>query len=142
MATLAEAGTDDATALLTTAIARSLTDDIEILVQVTDAESVPKAFGAGADYALSEQRTTARLLAAGAHGDRALHPIGGLRFARVDGNRFAGQRLGGADTRSEPGWVHVGVERDGSFRTDDAVEIAPTDTVVVAGTDEQLRDFE
>jgi Trk K+ transport system NAD-binding subunit len=54
---------DDATALLATALARSLADEIEVLVRVTAAEKVRIAFEAGADYALSVQRPTARLLA-------------------------------------------------------------------------------
>jgi len=152
-ATLAEAGIDEATALLVTvdddetallitAIGRALTDDIEIFVRVTDAESVPKAFDAGADYALSEQRVSARLLTADISGEDALHPIGGVRFARIEDREFGGRRLGSLADRSDRGWVAVGVERDGVLETDDATEIAPGDTIVVAGTDERLRDLE
>lgn len=152
-ATLTEAGIDDATALivtvdddetalLATAIGRSLTEEIEIFVRVTDVESVPKAFDAGADYALSEQRTTARVLTAEARGDSVLHAIGGVRFVRIEDGRFDGRRLGNVIDRSEQGLVGVGVERDGTFHTDDDTEIGSDDTIVVAGTDERLRKLE
>ncbi|MFC6836696.1 NAD-binding protein [Halomarina ordinaria] len=152
-ATLREAGLEDATALvvaldddddalLTTAIGRSLTDDIEILVRVSDAENVPKAFDAGADYALSEQRTTARTLATEVHRESVVHPVGQVRFIRVDGENFADESLADADDRSGSGRVLVGVERNGALHTDETTTIRLDDTVVVAGTDEMLHDFE
>ena len=153
IATLTEAGIadatalvitvdDDETALLATAVGRALSDDIEILVRVTDAENVPKASDAGADYALSEQRTTARMLTTEIRGGEALHPTGYVQFARIEGARFAGGTLGRANGRSGHGWVGVGVERNGAFHTDDTTEIAPDDTLIVAGTDDRIRDLE
>lgn len=132
---------DDAT-LLTTAVARSLADDIEILARVTDAESVPKTFGAGADYALSEQRTTARMLAADAFGESVINPVSQIRIVRSHAAPFVGQTLNSTERDSERGWVLLGVERNGAFRTDDAVEIATDDSVVIAGTDAAIQDFE
>ena len=151
IATLTEAGIadatalvitvdDDETALLATAVGRALSDGIEILVRVTDAENVPKASDAGADYALSEQRTTARMLTTEIRGGEALHPTGYVQFARIEGARFAGGTLGRANGRSGHGWV--GVERNGASHTDDTTEIAPDDTLIVAGTDDRIRDLE
>lgn len=133
---------DDETALLATAVGRVLSDGIEILVRVTDAENVPKASDAGADYALSEQRTTARMLTTEIRGGEALHPTGYVQFARIEGARFAGGTLGRANGRSGHGWVGVGVERNGASHTDDTTEIAPDDTLIVAGTDDRIRDLE
>jgi Trk K+ transport system NAD-binding subunit len=132
---------DDDTALLISAIARSVTDDIEILARVTDDESVPKAFDAGADYALSEQRTTARMIAGEISRDTILHPVGQIRFVEVDGESFSRSSLEAIEQPLGHGLVAVGVQRDGAFITDDGVETGPTDTVVVAGTDERLRDL-
>ncbi|WP_273836823.1 NAD-binding protein [Halococcus sp. PRR34] len=132
---------DDA-ALLATAVARSLTDTIEILVRVTDAESVPKAFGAGADYALSEQRTTARTLAADVFGESVINPVGQIRIIRTPATPFVGRTLSSSEEDSDRGWVLLGVERNGTFRTDDSVEVGNEDSVVVAGTDAAIQNFE
>jgi Trk K+ transport system NAD-binding subunit len=119
-----------------------MTDQLELLVRVTDDESVPKAFDAGADYALSEQRTTARTLATDVHRDAVLHPVGHVRFLQVDADRFEEGTLGEASERSERGSVLVGVQRNGRFHTDPATDIRDDDVVVVAGVDEELREFE
>lgn len=130
---------DDETALLATAVGRSMAEEIDILVRVTNAEDVAKAFDAGADYVLSERRTIARLLAAEAHREPVVHPIGQIRFARVESDEFVGQDLGEIQRNANQEWVGVGLERDGEFLTDDTVRIADGDTLVVAGTDERLR---
>ncbi|RJT00350.1 TrkA family potassium uptake protein [Halococcus sp. IIIV-5B] len=130
---------DDETALLATAVGRSMANEIDILVRVTNAEDVAKAFDAGADYVLSERRTIARLLAAEAHREPVVHPIGQIRFARVESDEFVGQDLGEIQRNANQEWVGVGLERDGEFLADDTVRIADGDTLVVAGTDERLR---
>jgi Trk K+ transport system NAD-binding subunit len=132
---------DDDTALLTAAIARSMTDDIEILNRVADDESVPKAFDAGADYALSEQRTAARMIAGELSQDAILHPVGQIRFVEIDGEPFSRSSLDAVERNFEWGLVVVGLVRDGTFHTDGGVEIGTDDTVVVAGVDERLRDL-
>nr|WP_309138874.1 NAD-binding protein [Haloterrigena gelatinilytica] len=133
---------DDATALLAIALARSLTDDLEILARVSDDGNVATAFGAGADYVLSIQQTTARLLAREVHGEDVVSPIGQLRLVRTDAAPFAGRTLEAANEEAADEWVIVGVERDGAFRTDATTPIEAADTVVVAGTDETIRTFE
>jgi voltage-gated potassium channel Kch len=60
--------TDDSTALMTVAMARSLAADVEILVRITDTDKTSAAVRAGADYTLSVQRVCARLVAAEVHG--------------------------------------------------------------------------
>ncbi len=133
---------DDDTALLIAAMVRSVTDDVEILARVTDDESVPKAFDAGADYALSEQRTTARLIASELSRDTILSPVGQIRFVEISGDSFSQSRLGAIERTLERGLVAVGVQHNGAFYTDSGTEFGPTDTVVVAGTDERLRELE
>ena len=133
---------EDSTALLAVAIARSLSEDLEILVRVDDTEKSPTAFDAGADYVLSTQRVSARLLAREIRGEDVLTPVSQLRVVRVSGERFAGQSLGQTDERTRRGYVFVGVERDGAFVADDDAQIEPDDRLVVAGTDETIREFE
>jgi Trk K+ transport system NAD-binding subunit len=133
---------DDATALLAVALARSLADELEILARVTDADKATTAFAAGADYALSVQRTTARLLARETHGEDVLSPVGQLRLVRTAADRFAGRTLDEIPGGAETGWVAVGVERDGAFHTDRGTRVEAGDALLVAGTDETIREFE
>ncbi|NEU55684.1 TrkA family potassium uptake protein [Halorussus sp. MSC15.2] len=133
---------DDSTAMLAVAIARTLTDDIEILVRVDGTAKSPTAFDAGADYVLSTQRVSARLLARELRGEDVLTPFEQLRIVRTDAAAFVGQTLGDVSTETEAGYVFVGVERDGTFVTDASTEIATDDRLVVAGTDATIREFE
>lgn len=133
---------DDATTLLTIALARSLTDEIEILARVTDTERVRSAFSAGADYVLSIQRATARLLAREVYGEDIVSPVSQIRLIRSDAAPFAGQTLQEANESPKKGWVVVGVERDGAFQSDETAQISEADTVWVAGTDTTIQEFE
>jgi len=133
---------DDASALLATALARSLADDIEILARVIDTDKVRTAFSAGADYVLSIQRVTARLLAREVYGEDVVSPVSQIRLVRADGARFAGQSIAEANRGAGTGWVVVGVERDGAFRTAGTTRIGGGDDVLVAGTDGMIRAFE
>jgi Trk K+ transport system NAD-binding subunit len=132
---------DDATALLTVAMARSLSDDVEILVRVTDTEKATAAFRAGADYVLSVQRVSARLVAAEVHGERVMDPVSQIRLVRADASPFAGQTVA---TASDPqkGWTVVGVVHDGAVSTNQAAAIEAGDEVFVAGSDRAIRGFE
>ena len=126
--------------------ARSLSSGIEIVVRVTDAESVRKAFDAGADYVLSERRVIARTVPAEIDGKTTPSTTGPLRFVRAGGEAFAGRTLadgdGDRDRSADRDWLLVGVERDGRFRTDEGAEIEADDAVLVAGTNEGLERFE
>jgi hypothetical protein len=73
--------------------------------------------------------------------DTVLNPVGQIRFVEIDGNSFSRSSLEAVGRTREHGLVAVGVQRNGTFHTDDDVEIDPTDTVVVAGTDERLREL-
>jgi Trk K+ transport system NAD-binding subunit len=133
---------DDATALLTVAMARALSDDVEILARVTDAEKASAAFRAGADYVLSIQRTCARLVAAEVHGERVLDPVSQIRLVRADAAAFAGQSLTDLRRGADRGWTVVGIVRDGAVHTDERATVEADDDVFVAGSDEAIREFE
>jgi voltage-gated potassium channel len=132
---------DDATALLTVAMARSLSADIEILARVTDAEKTSAAFRAGADYVLSVQRVSARLVASEVHGERVMDPIGQIRLVRAASGPFEGQTVTAASA-PEHGWTVVGVVRDGEVSTDESTTIRAGEEVFVAGSDRAIRHFE
>ncbi|WP_224449046.1 potassium channel family protein [Haloprofundus salilacus] len=133
---------DDADALLTTAMARSLAPGVEILVRVTDTEKTAPAFRAGADYVLSIQQLCARLVAAEVHGERVMDPVGQIRLVRADASAFAGEALGDARRNADREWTVVGVARGGIVRTDEETVIESGDEMFVAGSDEAIQEFE
>ncbi|MGQ4554888.1 NAD-binding protein [Halobellus sp. GM3] len=133
---------DDSIALLTVAIARSLSADVEILTRVTDAAKARAAFRAGADYVLSTQRVSARLVAAEVYGERVMDPISQIRLVRADAGPFAGEVLADARRNTERGWTVVGVSRDGTVLTDERTRIEVGDEMFVAGSDEAIQAFE
>jgi Trk K+ transport system NAD-binding subunit len=133
---------DDATALLTVAMARALSDGVEVLARVTDAEKASPAFRAGADYVLSVQRVCARLVAAEVHGERVIDPVGQIRLVRAASAPFAGQSLADIRRQRDRGWTVVGALRDGDVLTDAATTVEVGDEVFVAGSDEAIAEFE
>jgi voltage-gated potassium channel len=132
---------DDATALLTVAMARSLAEDLEILARVTEAEKTAAAFRAGADYVLSVQRLCSRLVAGEVYGERVMEPASQIRLVRTTAEQWVGRTVG--DVRLDDlEYTVVGVLRDGSVRTDETTEITPDDEVFIAGSDEAIQAFE
>lgn len=133
---------DDATTLLTVAMARSLAPDVEILVRVVDTEKASAAFRAGADYVLSVQRVCARLVAAEVHGERVMDPVNQIRLVRAKATPFIGETLSAACPNARRGWTVVGLARDGAIHTDRETTIEAGDDVFVAGSDSAIREFE
>lgn len=133
---------DDATALLTVAMARSLAAGVEILVRVTDAEKESPAFRAGADYVLSVQRVSARLVASEIHGERVMDPATQIRLIRSDATPFVGDTVGELRQGDGRRWTVVGVSRDGTVHTDERTAVEADDDVFVAGDDDAIQEFE
>ncbi|WP_345786358.1 potassium channel family protein [Halobellus salinisoli] len=133
---------DDSIALLTIAIARSLSDDVEILARVTEAAKTRAAFRAGADYVLSTQRVSARLVASEVHGERVMDPTSQIRIVRAEAAPFAGETLGDVRQNGERGWTVVAVSRDGAVLTDERTAIERDDEVFVAGSDDGIQAFD
>jgi Trk K+ transport system NAD-binding subunit len=133
---------DDSTALMAAAVARSLSDGIEILVRVTDGEKARAAFRAGADYVLSVQRVCARLVAGEVHGEQVVDPANQIRLVRADAAPFAGESLADVRRDTERGWSVLGASRGGTVHTDERTVIEADDEVLVAGSDDAIQRFE
>ena len=133
---------DDATALLTVALARSIDPDVEILTRVTDTEKASPAFRAGSDYVLSVQRLCARLVAAEVHGERVMDPVNQIRLIRGPAAPFVDESIMNIRRNTEQKWTIVGIARDGSVYTDDQTTVESEDEVMVAGSDEAIQQFE
>ncbi|WP_238532822.1 TrkA C-terminal domain-containing protein [Halalkalicoccus jeotgali] len=109
---------------------------------MTDEDKVRTAFSGGADYVLSIQQATARLLAREVYGEDVVSPVSQIRLIRTDAAPLAGRSIDEANEGSETGWVIVALERDGEYRTDETTAIREGDTALVAGTDAMIREFE
>ena len=132
----------DATALLTVAMARSLSPGVEILVRTTDAGKTAAAFRAGADYALSVQRVCARLVASEVHGERVVSVTSQIRLVRAEASPFVGETLRDVRRDRTRGWTVVAVARGGDAYTDETTRIEDGDEMFVAGGDAAIREFE
>jgi Trk K+ transport system NAD-binding subunit len=133
---------DDSSALLAVAIARTLTDDIDIMVRVNEAEKTSSAFDSGADYALSIQRVSARLLAREVRGEDVVTLVNQLRLVRIDGAEFEGRTLRDVRRETEQRCVPVGVQRDGEFLAGASVTVEADDNLILAGPDVEIGKFE
>ena len=133
---------DDATALLTIAMARALSPDVEILARTIDAEKTAPAFRAGADYTLSVQRVCARLVASEVHGERVVSATNQIRLVRAASDPFVGQTLDAVRRDRTRGWTVVAVAREGTVYTDAGTVVEDGDEVFVAGGDAAIREFE
>ncbi|WP_254761692.1 potassium channel family protein [Natrinema marinum] len=133
---------DDSTALLTIAMARSLSDEVEILARVTDGEKTKAAFRAGADYVLSIQQVAARLVATEVHGERVIDPTSQIRLVRADSEPFVGETVADVRRETDRGWTLVGVARADTVYTDERTAIETGDEVIVAGSDDAIQAFE
>ncbi|WP_340098819.1 potassium channel family protein [Salinibaculum salinum] len=133
---------DDATALLTVAMARALSDDVEILARTTDTEKTTAAFRAGADYVLSVQRLCARLVASEVHGERVMDPVSQIRLVRTGPTPFVGETLGELRRDATNDWTVVGLVRSGTVYTDAGTTVEADDEVFIAGSDGAIQEFE
>jgi Trk K+ transport system NAD-binding subunit len=133
---------DDATALLTIAMARALSDDIEILARVTESEKTAAAFRAGADYVLSVQRVCARLVASEVHGERVMSPASQIRLVRAAADPFRGETIADIRRETDRGWTVVGLARNGAVYTDEQTTVEDGDEMFVAGGDAAIQEFE
>ena len=135
---------DDSTALLTTVVARSLNPDIEILIRVSDTDATRKALSAGADYALSVPRVSARMVTRELRGEDVLAPASQIRLLRVPATPFAGSTLADSGIYERTGCRVIAVE-DGSglsSSVDPQRRFTGDERIVLVGSDESIRRFE
>jgi Trk K+ transport system NAD-binding subunit len=134
---------DDSVGLLTTVLARSLNQDTEILTRVSDANATKKALSAGADYALSVPRVSARMVASELRGEDVLAPASQIRLVRVPATQFAGTTLADSNIYEKSGCRVIAVEDNTglSSTVDPQRELTGTEQMVIAGTDEAVQQF-
>ncbi|WP_049984776.1 potassium channel family protein [Halobellus rufus] len=143
--TIVLALSDDTTTEFATLVARDLAPETEIVARVNESGSVQKTFRAGGDYVLSLATVTGRMIASRVlEGRDVLSLNQQVEVVRMQAPAIVGQTLGEADVRAKAGATVVAIERDGDVLTDvgPQTEVTAGDRLVVAGTDESVREFE
>ena len=136
---------DDTDTEFATLMIRDLAPQTEILARVEQDENVSKTYRAGADYVLSLTRVTGRMIASKLFEERDLLSLDQqVKVVRERAPQLVGQTLAEADVRDRTDCIVIGIERDGTMRTDVGPQttVEPDDKLVVVGTDDGLRAFE
>jgi Trk K+ transport system NAD-binding subunit len=136
---------DDTTTEFATLVIRDLAPEIEIIARVEEAPSIPKTFRAGGDYVLSLATVTGRMIASRVLRDRDVLSLDQqIEVIRMEAPRAVGQTVGNADIRARTGSTIVAIERDAGIVTDVGPDtrIQADDRLIVAGTDQSVREFE
>ncbi|MEF8856159.1 MAG: NAD-binding protein [Haloplanus sp.] len=132
---------DDSAALLTTVLARSLNQDIEILARLSDTDATRKALSGGADYVLSVPRVSARMVAKELRGEDVLAPASQIRIVRVAAEPFAGSTLAESGIYEETGCRVIAIEDGRSGAVDPHRRLNGDERLILVGTDEAVQQF-
>ncbi|MFB6120195.1 MAG: TrkA family potassium uptake protein [Halobacteriaceae archaeon] len=134
---------DDTTTVFATLVASEIEPDVEIISRADAVESVSKLYAAGADYVLALATVSGRMLAAAILDEDVMSLETNIEIVRTKAPALAGSTLAEADVRSRTGVTVIAVERAADVITDlpPDFRIEAEDALIVAGTDEDVRDF-
>lgn len=134
---------DDTDSEFTTLVVRDISPETEIIARVEETESVQKMYRAGADYALSLETISGRMIAAEVLEEDIISLDTTVDILRAPAPQLDGQNLGEADIRKETGVTVVGIQRNDTVLTDlgPDTRIEAGDELIVAGTDEGTNQF-
>ena len=135
---------DDTTTEFATLVIRDVSPETEIIARVEETESVQKMYRAGADYVLSLATVSGRMIASTILEDEDVLSLDQqVEVVRTVAPKLIGQTIGDADVRSKTGCTVVGVERNGTVKTDIGpnFSVEPGDELIIAGTDDGIRRF-
>lgn len=155
--TLQEAGIEDASAMIitiqddtmaifATLLTRSMNSKIHIIVRANKIENVKKLYDAGADYVQSLATVSGRMLASSIFEDEtSLAAEKQINLLQLPAGNLSGTTLAKSYVRAETGCTILAVLREGKKITTldpDKFKFRDDDEVIVAGTDESIRQFE
>jgi Trk K+ transport system NAD-binding subunit len=134
---------DDTTTEFTTLVLRDLSPETEIVARVDETESVQKMYRAGADYALSLETVTGRMIASSVLEEDIISLDTKVDIVRTRAPGLEGRTLADADVRANTGCTVIAVRRNGETLTDlgPGFRIERDDELVIAGTDEGTNEF-
>ena len=135
---------NDTEAIFITLVARELNPEIEIVVRANDADNRSKFFAAGADYVLPLAEVSARMLASTILGEDVISYETQIDIVKLRAPAFDGQTISEAAVRERTGCTIIAVEREDTTITElgPDFELRPEDTLVVAGSDDDLIEFQ
>ena len=154
--TLAAAGIDDAQTVVlalpddtmtefATLVIRDMAPEIEIVARVEEKANISKTYRAGADYVLSLETVTGRMSASYLlESEDILSLDQQMKIARTSADVITGLAIEEANIREQTGCTVIAIERGGDLLTDiePGTVIRQTDTLIIVGTDEGVREFE
>ncbi|MGM0372188.1 MAG: potassium channel family protein [Halobacteriota archaeon] len=132
---------EDAKALLTTVLARSLAPSIEIFVRVRNPETTAKAMAAGADFVLSVPHVSARQIANDLRGTQLASLTNEVHLIHISAAPFAGSSLAELELRERTGCLVVAIDRPDGTGTvpDPTYEFSGEETLAVVGKGEDIQ---
>jgi Trk K+ transport system NAD-binding subunit len=137
---------DDTTAIFTTLIARELNPDLRVIVRANEEEDVQKLYRAGAEYVQSLATVSGRMLAGTIFEDQeVLAYEQQVSIVRLPAGSLAGNTIAEEAVRTATGCTIVAVVRDDETITEfdpETFGIEPGDDVVIAGDAEAVTRFE
>ncbi|WP_435358205.1 potassium channel family protein [Haloarchaeobius sp. DFWS5] len=135
---------DDTTSVFALLVIRELNPEVEVVVRASTAESIPKMYRAGADYVLALTTVSGRMLASIVLDEDVISLDTQIGLVRTEVPALAGRTLQEADVRAKTGVTIVAIERNGDVLTDVGpdFELRPGDAAIVAGTDEDINEFQ
>ncbi len=137
---------DDTTAIFATLVMRELNPDVYIIVRANREEDEQKLYRAGADYVQSLATVSGRMMASTILDDERVFAFGAqIEIVQLPAGDLAGQTLSAAAVHTRTGVTVLAVVRGDDTLTglDPAdFELSDGDDVVIAGTSENVRDFE
>ena len=135
---------DDATTEFATLVTRDMNPDADIAARTTTEESVRKMYAAGADYVLSLEKVSGRMIASAVLETEEVVSTGSnVNVVETEAPGLVGKTLGDARVRDRTGCTVIGVRRNGDVITDigPETEVREEDFVVIAGTAEGTTRF-
>ena len=142
--TLVVALEHDDDALRTVLTASELEPSLEIVTGANSSENVRALREAGADYVLALANVTGRMITLRTF-EHEVMPLGNqLQLSTVSGSNLGDAELAPETVRQETGCSVVGLVRDDDDLQSEIedVELTADDRLVVAGTDEQITQFQ
>jgi len=137
---------DDTEAIFATLVARDLNPELRIVVRSSEEEDVQKLYRAGADYVQSLATISGRMLASTVFEDEDLLAYDRqVSVVRLPAPGLAGTTLADAAVRDVTGCAVVAVVREGESITEfdpESFVLDADDDVVIAGSDEDITEFE
>ncbi|MDN3686993.1 potassium channel family protein [Cyclobacterium jeungdonense] len=137
---------DDTIALFATLLARSMNNKTHIIVRANNIENVKKLYNAGADYVQSLATVSGRMLASHIFEDEtSLAAEKQINLVQLPAGNLSGTTLAKSNVRAVTGCTILAVIREGekiSALDPESFQFRDQDEVIVAGTDESIRQFQ